>query len=383
MNDAIAGAAEASWAGSAAADDAAAAGGSPLAPERGPHVWRPARIDPRRDGSRRLGAPAVDEIRRALDHLRRQGPLDLPAITRVTFPLPTLGPHLARLGGALRRGRGFVVLRGLDPTRFDPDDLARIHVGLGVYIGRAIPQSHQGELLGNVMSIGDLEDRGRGYTAGGRLGPHTDNCDVIGLMCLRPAGAGGTSEVISAGAVHNRILAERPDLLQVLYDGFLFRRPALDAERGSGVAVRRIAIFSRAGGPLSVSMTLGYLRAAVHAGDAVLTPIQEEAVSYLSEVVRDPALRLRMNLRAGDIQYLDNRRMLHGRTDYRDPPEIARRRHFLRLWLMIDGWPPLPDDQGVHRADDHAGWLRHRRPLMELPSRHVAEMTRRKADLAS
>jgi NAD(P)H-hydrate repair Nnr-like enzyme with NAD(P)H-hydrate dehydratase domain len=33
--------------------------------------------------------------------------------------------------------------------------------------------------------------------------------------------------------------------------------------------------------------------------------------------------------------------MLHNRTSFEDDPDPARKRHLLRLWLMLDGTRPL------------------------------------------
>jgi hypothetical protein len=66
-----------------------------------------------------------------------------------------------------------------------------------------------------------------------------------------------------------------------------------------------------------------------------------------------------------------------------DWPEVARRRHLMRMWLQVPSWPRLPDNQGMHTAADHALWLRQRRQFMEVLSRYLAEMAQRKAALAS
>ena len=79
----------------------------------------------------------------------------------------------------------------------------------------------------------------------------------------------------------------------------------------------------------------------------------------------------------------NNRTILHGRTDYEDTPEIATRRHMLRLWLQMPTWPPLPANQGMQSPADYPLWLRQRTPFMEVPTRYLAEMTRRKAELAA
>jgi hypothetical protein len=55
----------------------------------------------------------------------------------------------------------------------------------------------------------------------------------------------------------------------------------------------------------------------------------------------------------------------------------------LRLWLSVPSWPALPANLGMHTIADHACWLRQRRPLMELPSQFLVEMTRRKAEQAA
>jgi hypothetical protein len=96
-----------------------------------------------------------------------------------------------------------------------------------------------------------------------------------------------------------------------------------------------------------------------------------------------PELYLDMNIGEGDIQFLNNRTILHGRTGYDDWPDMDRRRHMMRLWLEVTSWPPLPANQGMHAAEDHPLWLRQREPFMETPSRYLAAMTGRQAGLVA
>jgi hypothetical protein len=35
---------------------------------------------------------------------------------------------------------------------------------------------------------------------------------------------------------------------------------------------------------------------------------------------------------------------MHGRTEFDDWPEIERKRHLLRVWLMKPDWATWPDD---------------------------------------
>ena len=57
----------------------------------------------------------------------------------------------------------------------------------------------------------------------------------------------------------------------------------------------------------------------------------------------DPRFRLDMDFRPGDIQWLNNHAILHGRAGYRDSSDPERRRLLLRLWMNIpDGRPLAP-----------------------------------------
>ncbi len=352
-----------------------------IAAAAGPSVWQGSRVDYRDEGTRVLSAAEIDEIEAALDHLHRQGDVDFPGITPEIFPLPTLGGYLAGIAEELRVGRGFLLLRGLPRQRWSLDDTARVYYGLGAYIGRPAPQSYLGELLGHVIDVSDIEADARGYHKGGSQRMHTDNCDIVSLACVRSARSGGISRFVSAAAVHNRLLEERPDLLETLYGDYVFRRMERDAEFGDGSLVRNVVIYSRESGQLTCNVSGSYPHRAVKAGNAVMNPRQMEALEEMKRLSMAPDLTLDMTIAEGDIQFLNNRTILHGRAGYEDWPEVARRRHLMRLWLQVPSWPALPANQGMHSPADHPLWLRQRLPFMELPSRYLAQMAQRKAEL--
>ena len=64
-----------------------------------------------------------------------------------------------------------------------------------------------------------LSSYARTLTNGG-LRFHTDRTDVVGLLCVRQARAGGVSKLASTPAIHNAILARRPDLLDELFQDY-------------------------------------------------------------------------------------------------------------------------------------------------------------------
>ena len=341
--------------------------------------WQGPALDWRTDGMHVLKPAEVAEIDVALAHQRGLGPVDFPDLDTQKFPLPNLGAFFREQLHELRFGRGFLLLRGLPRERYSADDMARIYFGLGAHLGQATPQSWQGELLGHVMDVADLQDAVRGYNAGGGQRMHCDNCDIVGLMCLREAASGGASRISSAIAVHNHMAAHHAALLQTLYDGFTFRRTERDAQYGTGVAVRPISVFERRGDEVTCYISSDYPKRAVAAGDAALSDRQQAALDTFFELAGSPDFFLDMDIGEGDIQFLNNRLLVHGRTDYRDHAEIARRRHMLRLWLRVPDWPPPSPRQAMHDRDDHRLWLRQPKPSMELPSAFTAGMAERQA----
>ena len=339
--------------------------------------WKGSELDYRKEGLHQLSAAEANEIDAGLRHLRSLGDLDFLEITPETFPLPQLGIRLGQLRNDLATGRGFVLLRGLDRTRYDADDMARIFYGLGAHIGIPTPQSWQGELLGNVIDVSDIEAQARGYHAGGAQRMHCDSCDIVALMCLREAISGGASRIASAVAVHDRMVRERPDLAAILYAGLPYRRMDLDAKHGTGRVDSRLPIsnFAVREGEFSCYLSTAY---ANRGANGAMPEKTREALDMVERLAASPEFYLDMSIGAGDIQFLNNRLMLHGRTDYQDAPEIARRRHLLRLWLRVPQWRELGDEQRVHTPEDHRLWLRQRHAGMEFPTRYLADMTKRK-----
>ena len=353
-----------------------------ISPVQTQAAWKGSALDYRQTGLRHLAGDEIDEIDTALAHLQQLGETDFPDITADKFPLPRFGEYLRDLGRVLRTGPGFLLLRGLPREKYSVDALAKIYFGFGAYIGRPLPQSWHGELLGHVLDISDLETGVRGYNKGGGQRFHTDSCDVIGLMCVREAISGGASRIASAMAVHNALLARAPDQLQALYAGVPFRRMEQDAAHGTLVLTKKISVYAREAEEVSVSLSAQYAIRAVQAGDAPGDSLGMAALESLENIAASPEFYLDMKIGEGDIQFLNNRLLIHGRTGYEDREDVRDRRHMMRLWLRVHGWPALPARQSNHDAADLQGWLRQRTPLMEMPSAYLNRMAARRDALA-
>ena len=268
---------------------------------------------------------------------------DVGEVTAADFPLASFGAHLQDLRGKLLHGVGFEVLRGLPVEAYDRKLAATIFCGVGSHIGSARSQNAHGHILGHVRDTGasSTDPNTRIYQTAERQSFHTDSADVVGLMCLRDAREGGTSLLVSAASIYNRMRAERPDLLERLFD------PIATDRRGEvplgAKPYMEIPVLSWHAGHLTVFYQRQYIDSAQRFEGAMrLTPEHVAALDMFDALAEDPEMHVRMRLQPGDMQFVYNHSQLHDRTAFVDWPEPSRRRHLLRLWLSPDGDRELP-----------------------------------------
>ena len=316
----------------------------------GKHVWNSAEYAGRLDWIHQFSADELGELEAAAEIARKSG-VRLEDASRELFPLPRLAPLIKNIRRELSEGSGFVMLRGIPVERYSHDELGAIYWGLGAHLGIGVTQSLKGDRLGHVMDIGG--DRVRYYTRGGELEFHMDPVDVVGLLCLRTAKSGGESRIVSSMSIYNTILAERPDLLPILQRGFHYSRRAQDPEGKQPWTLHRVPVFQD--GVMGTECYFLPAGVRVAAEDGAPWSAQDQAaMDYVASVAGRPELFLDMSFREGDIQFLNNRRILHARTDYVEDP--ARKRLLYRLWLMMPDWPPRPASMRPHAAEtDRAG----------------------------
>lgn len=171
---------------------------------------------------------------------------------------------------------------------------------------------------------------------------HMDPVDVVGLLCIRKAKRGGESRIVSAMAVHDEILRTRPDLLKILYRGFRHRRREHRRHGGKALTDHYCPVFADIGGEIICNYLPAPIQMAIDDGLMTLSTQEEEALKVLDATSERPDLCLQMDMEPGDIQFLNNRIIQHGRDDYEDFSELEKRRLMLRLWLTIPSWKKYP-----------------------------------------
>ncbi|WP_322101904.1 TauD/TfdA family dioxygenase [Paraburkholderia sp. J41] len=303
-----------------------------------PAAWRGADIQSKDDITVRFEPKHLQEIDVAVRAASQAGHT-LDTLQNAHFPLDATAALLAQVRETLRDGAGIVVLSGIDVQRYTQAEIEMIYWGLGTYLGTGVSQSVLGDRLGHVKDFTRTDPHARAYRNNQELTPHTDQSDIVGLMCLRTARSGGMSIATSAIAVHNALVERFPEYLEPLHLGFHYHRRGEQLPGEDPVTPYRVPVFSWHDGHLSCRYVRSYIETAARESGGPLSKLETEALNCLERLTYE--LAFGFSLAPGDIYLINNYTVLHARTAFENWPEPERSRHLLRLWLVADGWRPL------------------------------------------
>lgn len=112
-------------------------------------VWKGQDFQSEEEYIYNLGDDEKREIKNALRHFKSQSALcpsyaqlssiaglhlERSLVSKKTFPLGSLGPVLERLTVELHRGKGFFVIRGLEPALLSVEENALVYLGISSYV---------------------------------------------------------------------------------------------------------------------------------------------------------------------------------------------------------------------------------------------------------
>ena len=299
-----------------------------------------------------LGSAELAELDAALRHAMARSD-DVLVLGRDDFPLPGLAPRLARIERELIDGRGFVRLRGIDRSAYTQTEMELLYWGIGMHLGSPWAQNKHGHVLGDVIDQQKApnDPTARGNELGGVALPfHCDGSDLVGLLCLENGLAGGLSAVANSVRIHNELVRSRPDLAAVLYGEFPYDYRG--EQPPGGAPYYALPVFTEWDGRLFVRCIPPYILASQRHPDAPrLTELQREALALVVRMADDPANHVLMDLLPGDMQFINNYHVLHGRTAYQDDRAAGRVRHLKRLWLetsVLASRPPYFANRDSH-----------------------------------
>lgn len=247
---------------------------------------------------------------------------------------PILRTRCEEWAHTLSAGCGFVLLRGFPVDELGAEQTERAYLALGAMLGTPVSQDREGSVLTHIRDerIARTDPAVRLYRTRERQDFHTDGSDLVSLLCLSQAQAGGESLIASSAAIYNEMLRRRPDLLEVLYSPMPWDR---NGEEPPGQPPYfELAPLTDIDGAPRLFYISWYIRDSQRHPEAPrLTAEQREALELVEAIANEPRFHVEMVFEPGDVQILHNGRILHARNAYRDHPDLDRRRHLLRLWL--------------------------------------------------
>lgn len=248
---------------------------------------------------------------------------------------PDLDDDLERLYRDIMFGRGLACVRGFPVEQHSIEDLERIYWAFCTHLGYLVSNNSLGHRMVRVQEevLPDGAQPARGTKSRAELAMHNDAADILALLCVYPAAQGGESQFSSGPAAHNRILAARPDLLDVLYQGFPHHRRSEQPDDQPDVTPYDVPVFSQVDGRICINFTYSSILPAMKTLGREFTPRQEEAIELLRRVLVEQQVEFR--LESGEAAVANNFAMCHSRSDFVSSTDPKRRRCFLRAWMEV------------------------------------------------
>lgn len=221
-------------------------------------------------------------------------------------------------------GKGFILFKGFPADLWGGHKNAVAYMGLGTYLGYFVSQNGRGHVLGHVKDVGDDPtqiDRVRIYRTTARQFFHTDNGDLVGLLCVHRAAQGGESDIVSTHNVWNTLQREHPDVAELLTRPIWFFDRKGETSAGEDDWIRRPVFYIENGGRGRVYLKWDpyYVRSLTRFSDRGLVPPLSQEQQRAMAILEDTCnrLALHMILDVGDVQILSNAHILHARTEYK------------------------------------------------------------------
>ena len=235
-------------------------------------------------------------------------------------------------------GIGFFVIDGECFSDFSREETTEIYSKICKTLGTLYVQNIKNE------SFVAIKDEGKSMMSGGRYHQtkeggsfHTDSPqwekvpDFIGMYCINPAKKGGESKFVSAYSIHNEMLKEHKHFLEMLYEQFHFDKRG-EYESGESPTVFE-PIFTYNGNQLKLRYLRDYINDGHKIQDMPLSKEQNEALDCLDKIIHDENLAVSYELKRYDMIFLNNGRVMHGRTSFEDFEDVEKKRLMIRTWI--------------------------------------------------
>jgi len=315
---------------------------------KGPSVWRPADFE--KDTSW-LHVLSNSQSAQLIDAARKWEGRDFRSIeqTEAQQSLNSLIPLANQIRSEVE-GRGFVLVRGVPVEKMNAEQIKLAYWAMGLLLGQGLTQNAKADFLCPVTDMGvdfgysgiKSQENVRGYQSKADLNYHCDPTDVVSLLCVRKALSGGKSSIVSTPAIYNEIVTNHPEHLPILLRGFHYDRKAEQWPNEASIT-ERIPVFVRHKNRVSSRYARSYILGGAQKTQE-LTAAENAAIDCFDTIARRADMQLQMTFEPGDIQFVNNFTVVHGRTAYEDHADPSLRRFLWRLWLQFGDESPWGEE---------------------------------------
>ena len=284
---------------------------------------------------------ANKELADLVEALQR-APLPTLLQSPANYPLPALQNIIQQARLILDEGCGFTVLKGLGVKDYGVKDMVSVFWILGQLVGRPVAQKFDGTMIYDVTDGGEEFGYGvRGSHTRVELNFHVDNAfgtaipHYVGLLCWQTARSGGVSRFCSLYSLHNRLLSDYPELLEVLYQPTIYDRQAEHHPQSTKTTLA--PFFQWDGKRLLCRANISLIRKGHSVAGQNISSALEKALTVVEDLLTDPAVWVETQLSPGDLHYLNNINIAHYRSGFIDHPGSGQKRRFYRTWHRDTG----------------------------------------------
>ncbi|RCH93472.1 hypothetical protein CU097_011756 [Rhizopus azygosporus] len=306
----------------------------------GPKLWKGSDYEGKEhEWIYQLNDQELQEVDKAVHDFEATGK-PFSEIQQETFPLPILGPKLKQIiQEHVLDGRGFVVVRGLNPDNYTRAQNIIAYTGISAWVGkRGLQGRHTIAHITDLVPKQGLDDIiAPAYTNDHQV-YHTDAGDIISLYALGVAEEGGKSRIASSWTVYNELAKTRPDLIHTLAQDWPFQNDLNKEKEPYYLRPLLYYVDNKLIIQYARRNFTGFGKNPRREDIPPITEAQAEALDALHFTAEK--YNLGIDFKKGDIQYINNLSIFHARDGYTDSPKNTR--HLLRHWLHPDNAWKLP-----------------------------------------
>lgn len=260
--------------------------------------------------------------------------------TTVEFEFTEIAEVIRR---GLLHGSGLVFITGDNLTELTDFELKLLHIRIGQHLGSLRRQNRMGDVIIDVKNTDSKDQEAtRGFLTNSSMKLHTDGWDAAGLMCLQQSEFGGQSQFMSSEDLFELIKIENPKLATRLAEDWYWDIRVLgDDETLSPI---KSPIFCEYEGRVSCRYGSYMLRNGWAAlGKEMPKSLRGDLQSF-EKYFQRKELVYSHRLKRGQAVWMNNRSILHGRTNFKDGKESELIRKMVRLWIIVNDSRNLPED---------------------------------------